>query len=92
MIHTVTRIDQDYCSIPANQQKVGSFSGFQSIIQNPVSKSKPYYFLTLSKPPHKSVVHEVMNRLKDLVPEKKHTIHTTSRRSTRVHTNCADTI
>ena len=70
MIHTVTRIDQDYCSIPANQQKVGSFSGFQSIIQNPVSKSKPYYFFTLSKPPHKSVVHEVMNRLKDVVEEK----------------------
>ena len=42
---------------------MGAFSGFQATVKPPVTKSKPYYFLTYPSPPHKAVVHEVMDRM-----------------------------
>ena len=59
MIHTMSTIDKDYKNIDPQNQEIGSFSGFQSMIRSPVIRSKPYYFLSLPKPPHKSVVNEV---------------------------------
>ena len=49
---------------------IGSFAGFQALISDEVMKSKPYYWLTFPKPPHKSVTHEVMARLLNIVEEK----------------------
>ena len=49
------------------KHEIGSFSGFHANIQSPVPKSKPYYYLTLPKPPGKSVVNEVMMRMLDVI-------------------------
>ena len=58
MIHTLAKIDANYEDINPNEQEIGSFVGFQSMIKSAAPKSKPYYYLTLPKPPHKSVVDE----------------------------------
>ncbi len=70
MMHTLARIDSNLDNIDAVEQKVGSFGGFQSIVQRSVTRSKAHYFLTLPKAPHKSIVHEVMLRLIALIKEK----------------------
>ena len=70
MIHTLAKIDASYENIEPNDQEIGSFSGFQSTIRSAAPKSKPYYYLTLPKPPHKSVVNEVMNRMVEVAEEK----------------------
>eukprot|EP00112_Aurelia_sp_Birch-Aquarium-sp1_P018096 Seg4270.2 transcript_id=Seg4270.2/GoldUCD/mRNA.D3Y31 product="hypothetical protein" protein_id=Seg4270.2/GoldUCD/D3Y31 len=70
MMHTCARIDHNFNSIDAAEQKVGSFGGFQSIVQNSPARSKAHYFLTLPKAPHKSVVHEVMLRLIAVINDK----------------------
>ena len=70
IIHTLSRMDINMNNILPQEQKVGSFAGFQSLLHRPVMKSKPYYFLTFPKPPKKSVTHEVMMRLLDVVEEK----------------------
>ena len=46
------------------------YSGFNSVIYTPVVKSKPYYHLTLPQPPKKSVVHDVMYRMVQVVERK----------------------
>ena len=61
MIHALARLDNDGKEVPAENQNVGVFAGFQAIIQSVPVKSKPYYYyLTLPKPPKKSVVYDVM--------------------------------
>ena len=63
MIHSLARLDNDGKEVPAENQSVGVFAGFQATIQNVPVKSKPYYYLTLPKPPKKSVVYDVMCRV-----------------------------
>ena len=63
VMHTLARLDIAGKSIPANEQKVGSYAGFQAHIHEFVVKSTAYFFLTFPKPPQKSVVHEVMCRM-----------------------------
>ena len=60
-------MDKRYENVEPINQKIGSFAGFQSLIQPAVVKSKPYYFLTIPKPPHKSVIHEVMTRMVSVI-------------------------
>ena len=63
IIHTIVRMDDKLDNIEPSRQSIGSFAGYQSLAQFPVTPNKPHYFLTLPKPPHKSVVNEVMMRL-----------------------------
>ena len=70
MIHSLTRISAAGDKIPPESQTIGSFAGFQASMIDEVMKSKPYYWLTFPKPPHKSVTHEVMARLLNIVEEK----------------------
>lgn len=63
VMHALARLDIEGKNIPSNEQKVGSFAGFQANIHEFVVKSTAYYFLTFPKPPQKSVVHEVMCRM-----------------------------
>ena len=63
VMHVLARLDIAGKNIPADEQKVGSFAGFQANIHEYVVKSTAYYFLTFPKPPQKSVVHEVMCRM-----------------------------
>ena len=63
VMHTLARLDIAGKNVPAHEQKIGSFAGFQANIHEFVEKSTAYYFLTFPKPPHKSVVHEVMCRM-----------------------------
>ena len=55
------------------QQRIkllGVFAGFQATIQNVPVKRKPYYYLTLPKPPKKSVVYDVMCRVATVAKKK----------------------
>ena len=49
---------------------IGSFAGFQASMSDEVTKSKPHYWLTFPKPPHKSVTHEIMTHLLNIIEEK----------------------
>ena len=69
-IHSMVRIDQNGEYIKPDDQGIGSFGGFQALLESEVSKSKPYYWLTFPKPPHKSVVNEVMTRLLTVIETK----------------------
>ena len=60
VVHALKRIDIEGCDMLPQKQTVGMFSGFNSVIYTPVVKSKPYYHVTLRQPPKKSVVHDVM--------------------------------
>ena len=55
MIHSLACLDNDRKEVLAENQTVGVFAGFQATIQNVPVKSKPYYYLTLPKPPKRSV-------------------------------------
>ena len=70
LIHSLVRIQEDGENIPPEEQYIGSFAGFQALLHTEVMKSKPYYWLTFPKPPHKSVVHEVMTRLLNVIETK----------------------
>ena len=63
VMHTLARLNIEGENVPPSEQKVGSIAGFQANIHEYVVKSTAYYFLTFPKPPHKSVVHEVMCRM-----------------------------
>ena len=63
VIHALVRLADDQENIPADEQTIGAFDGFQVTVQQDVEKSKPYSFLTFPKPPHKFVVYEVMCRM-----------------------------
>ena len=63
MIHSLARLDASGHCLPPETQQVGAFTGFQSCIHKCVVQSKAYYFLTFPKPPHKSVVHQVMCKM-----------------------------
>ena len=65
MIHSLTRIYSTGDNIPLESQMIGYFAGFQL-----PTKSKPYYWLTFQKPPHKLITHEIMTRLLNIVEEK----------------------
>ena len=41
-----------------------------SLLTENVTRSKPYYWLTYPRPPHKSVVHEIMTHLLQVIDEK----------------------
>ena len=69
-IHSMVRINEDGENITPDDQGIGSFGGFQALLEGEVSKSKPYYWLTFPKPPHKSVVNEVMTRLLTIIEKK----------------------
>ena len=64
------RIENDAQSISHEDQTIGSFGGFQSLLKDAVTKSKPYYWLDFPKPPHKSVTHEVINCLLKVINNK----------------------
>ena len=51
LIHSLVRINRDGESIPPESQEIGSFAGFQALLESEVSKSKPFYWLTFPKPP-----------------------------------------
>ena len=70
MIHSLTRISAAGDNIPPESQMIGSFAGFQASMSDEVTKSKPYYWLTFPKPPHKSVTHEIMTPLLNIIEEK----------------------
>ena len=70
MIHSLTRISAAGDNIPPESQMIGSFAGFQAPMSHEVTKSKPYYWLTFPKPPHKSVTHEIMTRLLNIIEDK----------------------
>ena len=70
MIHSLTRISAAGDSISPESQIIGSFAGFQASMSDEVTKSKPYYWLTFPKPPHKSVTHEIMTYLLNIAEEK----------------------
>ncbi len=63
VMHVLARLDIAGNNVPPNDQKVGSYGGFQANIHEFTVKSTAYYFLTFPKPPQKSVVHEVMCRM-----------------------------
>ena len=63
MIHSLARLDNDGKEVLGENQTDGVFAGFQATIQNVPVKSKPYYYLTLPKPPKKSVVYDVICRV-----------------------------
>ena len=62
-MHVLARLDIAGKNMPPDEQKVGSFTGFQANTHEIVVKSTAYYFLTFPKPPQKSVVHEVICRM-----------------------------
>ena len=66
-VHALTRIDIEGCDMLPQKQTVGMFSCFNSVIYTPIVKSKPYYHLTLPQSPKKSVVHDVMYRMVQVV-------------------------
>ena len=70
MIHSLTRIPAAGDNIPPGSQMIGSFAGFLGSLSDEVTKSKPYYWLTFPKPPHKSVTHEIITRLLNIIEEK----------------------
>ena len=70
MIHSLTRISAAGDNIPPESRMIGSFAGFQASMSDEVTKSKPYYWLTFPKPPHKSVTHEIMTCLLNIIEEK----------------------
>ena len=70
MIRLLTRISAAGDNIPPELQMICSFAGFQTSMSDEVTKSKPYYWLTFPKPPHKSVTHEIMTRLLNIIEEK----------------------
>ena len=70
MLHSVVRTAKDFQNINPQNQTIGSFAGFQSLLSEKITKSKPYYWLTFPKPPHKSVTHEIMPRLLLVIEEK----------------------
>ena len=70
MIHSLTRISAAGDNIPPESQMIGSFAGFQASMSDEVTKSKPYYWLTFPKPPHKSVTLEIMTRLLNIIEGK----------------------
>ena len=70
MIHSLTRISAAGDNIPTESQMIASFAGFQASMSDEVTKSKPHYWLTFPKPPHKSATHEIMTRLLNIREEK----------------------
>ena len=70
MIHSLTRISAAGNNIPQESQMIGSFAGFEASMSDDVTKSKRYYWLTFPKPPDKSVTHEIMKRLMNIIEEK----------------------
>ena len=63
VIHSLIRLDSDGQCVAPSDQHIGAFTGFQTCVQKCVDKSTPYYCWTFQRPPHKSVVHEVMCRM-----------------------------
>ena len=63
IIHLLKHIKDDAQSTQHNDQTIGSFAGFQSLFNDAVIKSKPYYWLTFPKPPRKYYFHEIINGL-----------------------------
>ena len=61
-IHALARLNDDGKHHEARDQLIGLFSGFCASIKPNGIKSKPFYFLTFPKPPHKSVLHTVMEK------------------------------
>ena len=43
LLHSLTRITKEGDNIPPESQNIGSFAGFQALLCNEVTKSKPYY-------------------------------------------------
>ena len=70
MIHSLTKISTAGDNIPPESQMIGSFAGFQALMSDEVTNSKPYYWLTFPKLPHKSVTHEIMTCMLNITEEK----------------------
>ena len=70
VIHALAR-SSDSCDRPLpKDQKVPSYSGFQSCLAEALKKSKPYYQASYPEPPSKSVCHDVMIKLVNAMKEK----------------------
>ena len=70
MIYSLTRISAAGDNIPRESQMIGSFAGFQVSMSDEVTKSKPYYWLTFPKPPHKLFTDEIMTLVEHYRREK----------------------
>ena len=70
MIHLLTRISAAGDNTVPESQMIGSFAGFQALMSDEVTKSKPYYWLTFPQPPHKLVTQELMTCLINITEEK----------------------
>ena len=70
VIHCLARADSKGTRPSPEDQKVPAYSGLQSCIQKEVTKSKPYYHTTYNEPPKKSVINDVMYKLKNSMKEK----------------------
>ena len=42
-LHSLTRIIKEGDNIPSESQNIDSFAGFQALLCNEMTKSKPYY-------------------------------------------------
>ena len=69
-LHSLTRITKEGKNISPESQNIGSIAGFQALLCNEVTKSKPYYWLAFPKPPRKSVTYETMTRILKVIDEK----------------------
>ena len=70
VIHSLARADENGSRPSPEDQKVPGYSGLQSCIKEKVNKSKPYYHTTYNEPPKKSVINDVMSKLKNSMKEK----------------------
>ena len=60
--HSLARVKDDGTCNEAASQLIGTFGGFCAGIRASGVKSKPYYFLTFPKPPHKTVLNAVLEK------------------------------
>ena len=70
VVHSLARVCENGSRPSPEDQRVPSYSGLQSCIQDKVNKSKPYYHTTYNEPPKKSVVNDIMCKLKNSMVEK----------------------
>ncbi|MES9882370.1 MAG: hypothetical protein ABW185_15975 [Sedimenticola sp.] len=71
VIHALVRADASGDRPMAIAQAVPGFSGLQALLSSPVEQSKAYYFMTYPDPPKKSVLNDVMLKVKAAIARKR---------------------
>ena len=69
-IHTLVRADAAGELPSGILSKVPGFAGLQALISVPVERSKAYYFMTYPDPPKKSIINDVMVKVKNAIERK----------------------